>query len=70
MNAYFERAVVFKVLYIKFTCISKETNSVKNYLKGLSHEIKVCFFWVQWVGNKFLIFPRKGFSSYYQRFHV
>ena len=39
-------------------------------LKGQSHEINVWFFGAQWIEKILLILPRKGFSSYYQRFHV
>ena len=49
------------------------TNSmglVRDILKGQSHKIKVWFFWAQWTEKILLIFPQKGFSSYYQRFHV
>ena len=37
-------------------------------LKGQSHEIRVWFFWAQWIGKIILIFPRKDFSLFYQRF--
>ena len=39
-------------------------------LKGLSHEINVWFFGAQWIEKILLLLPRKGFSSYYKRFHV
>ena len=40
------------------------------WLKGQSHEIKVWFFGAQWIAKRFLIFPQKGFRSFYQRFHA
>ena len=46
--------------------VEKVGNNLKYaVLKGQSHEIKVRFFGAQWIEKILLIFPRKGFSSFY-----
>ena len=68
--------IVLKVrlsfLYLNdFSEMNINKTKFKNMLlKGQSHEIKVCSFWAQWIDKIFLIFPLKGYSSFYQRFHA
>ena len=58
---------------LKWYSSIKSTGQVKycwETLKGQSHEIKVWFFWPQWIEKILLIFLRKGFSSFYHRLNT
>ena len=49
----FRNTIPLKRLTFINEITSRSAEKVSLFLKGQSHEIKVCFFWTQWIGKSF-----------------